>query len=182
VVDFLQEPPCADDGRQLRVQHLERDLAIVLDVVHEIDGSHTAGPEFALERVTIGERRAQGKEASRGGTITHAGRFRFGHGNATNTRDTTGERYTRAIAFVRPPQRTWIRASERMRVSGTRAGWSLTISCYGFTGASVPMSRCMRQTPSASFRQSTAYRPDDVFGLPPTFAVPAEAYRPTSNT
>ena len=96
-LDFLQEPPCADDGRQLRVQHLERDLAIVLDVVHEIDRSHTAGPEFSLERVTIGEGRAQGEEASRGGAITHAGRFRFGHGSATSGRGITGED-TRALS------------------------------------------------------------------------------------
>jgi hypothetical protein len=57
--DLAQEPLGADDGGELGAQHLDGDLAVVLEVVGEVDGGHAAGTEFALEPVAVGEGRAQ---------------------------------------------------------------------------------------------------------------------------
>ncbi len=45
-LDLGQEPLGSDDGSQLRLQDLERDLPLVLDVVREIDRRHPALTEF----------------------------------------------------------------------------------------------------------------------------------------
>ena len=45
----------AEDGRQLRPEHLERDLAVVAEVVREVDRGHAALPQLALEAVAVGE-------------------------------------------------------------------------------------------------------------------------------
>ena len=50
-LDLGQEPLGADDGSQLRLEHLQRDLPLVLQVVREIDGGHPALTEFALDAV-----------------------------------------------------------------------------------------------------------------------------------
>ncbi len=42
------------DGK-LEAQHLQRDLAVVLKVLSEIDGGHTALAEPALDAVAVGE-------------------------------------------------------------------------------------------------------------------------------
>ncbi len=41
-LDLSQETLGAEDRRQLRLQHLERYLALVTQVVREVDGSHPA--------------------------------------------------------------------------------------------------------------------------------------------
>ena len=41
------------------LQHLERDFAIVLQVVREVHGRHAAVPELALDAVAVGERDRQ---------------------------------------------------------------------------------------------------------------------------
>src|ERR1019366_8213888 len=46
----------AKHRRQLRLQHLERDVAIVLQVVREVHRRHPAGAEFALDGVAAGKR------------------------------------------------------------------------------------------------------------------------------
>jgi len=61
-LDFLQEPLGANDSCQLGAKHLERNLAIMLDVLDEIDRGHTAGPNLSLEPVAVGEGRPQGEE------------------------------------------------------------------------------------------------------------------------
>ena len=45
----------AQDGGQLRPQHLERDLAVVAEVVGQVDRRHPALPELALEAVAVGK-------------------------------------------------------------------------------------------------------------------------------
>ena len=49
--DLAQEPLGAERGGELGLQDLERDRAIVLEVVREEDGRHAAAPELALERI-----------------------------------------------------------------------------------------------------------------------------------
>jgi hypothetical protein len=38
------------------VQNLDRDFALMLEVVREIDGGHPAGADLALDTVAVGER------------------------------------------------------------------------------------------------------------------------------
>ena len=58
-LDLGEEALGADHRRELRAQHLERDLAGVLEVVGEVDGGHAAGAEFREDLVAVGERGAE---------------------------------------------------------------------------------------------------------------------------
>ena len=53
--DLALEPFGAKGDRQLRVQDLEGDVAVVLEIAREIDRGHAAAPELALERVAVSE-------------------------------------------------------------------------------------------------------------------------------
>ena len=54
-LDLGQEPLGADHGGELGAEHLERDLAVVAEVLGQVDGGHAAGAELALEAVAVGE-------------------------------------------------------------------------------------------------------------------------------
>ena len=54
-LDLGQEPLGADHGGELGAQHLERDLAVVPEVLGEVDGGHAARAELALDAVAVGE-------------------------------------------------------------------------------------------------------------------------------
>ena len=54
-LDLDQEPLGPDHGGELGPQDLEGDLAIVLEVLGEIDGGHAAGTQLALDAVAIGQ-------------------------------------------------------------------------------------------------------------------------------
>jgi hypothetical protein len=53
--DLGEETFRAQCGTQVRMQHLDRDVALVLEVMREVDGGHAAGAEFALEAVAVGQ-------------------------------------------------------------------------------------------------------------------------------
>ena len=53
--DLGEESGAADHRRELRFQHFDRDLAVVLQVVGEIHRGHSAGAEFALDAVAVSE-------------------------------------------------------------------------------------------------------------------------------
>ena len=53
--DLALEPLGAERGGELRVQHLERDRAVVPEVVREVDRRHAAAAELALEPIAVGE-------------------------------------------------------------------------------------------------------------------------------
>ncbi len=53
--DLAQEAFHTDGGRELGMEHLERDLATEVPVAGEVDRGHSAATERALERVAIGE-------------------------------------------------------------------------------------------------------------------------------
>jgi hypothetical protein len=59
-LDLAQEPLGADGVGQLGAQDLERDLAVVLDVVGEVDDSHAARAELALDAVVVRQGGVQG--------------------------------------------------------------------------------------------------------------------------
>ena len=50
-----EEPLGAEDGGQLGLQHLDRDVAVVLEVVGEIHGRHAALAQLALDPVAVGQ-------------------------------------------------------------------------------------------------------------------------------
>ncbi len=52
-LDLGQEAIAADDGAELGVEDLDRDLAAVLQVLGEVDGGHAALAELALEAVAV---------------------------------------------------------------------------------------------------------------------------------
>ena len=54
-LDLLHEPIGAEGGGEVGAQHLDGHLAVMLEILGEIDGGHAAGPEFALDGVAIRE-------------------------------------------------------------------------------------------------------------------------------
>ena len=54
-LDFGEEALGAEDGAELGVQDLDGDLAVVLEVLGEVDGGHAALAELTLDAVAIGE-------------------------------------------------------------------------------------------------------------------------------
>ena len=54
-LDLGQEPLGADDGGELGPKHLERDPAVVAEVLGEVDGGHAAGADLPLEAVAVGQ-------------------------------------------------------------------------------------------------------------------------------
>jgi hypothetical protein len=57
--DLGEETLGADYGRELRSQDFERDFTIVLQVLREIDGRHSARAELALDAVTVSNSRGK---------------------------------------------------------------------------------------------------------------------------
>ncbi len=67
--DLAQEPFARDGLGQFRMQHLDRDLAMMLEIVREEHGGHAAGAELALDAVAVGERSGEAGEVSRCGHL-----------------------------------------------------------------------------------------------------------------
>ncbi len=61
-LDLVQETLATQNCSQFGPQHLNRDVAIVLDIVSEIDGRHAAEPECVLDRVASREGVAEAME------------------------------------------------------------------------------------------------------------------------
>lgn len=55
-LDLGEEPIRPDYGGQLRPKHLHRDLAVVPEILREVDGGHAARAELALESVAVRNR------------------------------------------------------------------------------------------------------------------------------
>ena len=55
-LDLAQKPFRPQRLGQFRPQHLDRHLAVVLEVLGEVDCGHAPAPELTLDRVSIGER------------------------------------------------------------------------------------------------------------------------------
>ena len=62
-LDLLEEPLGADHRGEVRMEHLDGDLAVVFEVVRQPDRGHAAGAELALDAIAAGE---GGGETSRG--------------------------------------------------------------------------------------------------------------------
>ena len=54
-LDLLNEPLGAKDRGKLRPQHFDGDLAVVLEVVGQIDVCHAAFAQVPLDLVAVGE-------------------------------------------------------------------------------------------------------------------------------
>jgi hypothetical protein len=61
-LDLDHKPLGAEHGGELRFQNFDGDLAIVLDIVRDIHGRHSACAELSLEAVAIGKGAAQSVE------------------------------------------------------------------------------------------------------------------------
>jgi hypothetical protein len=58
-LDLAEETIDANRSGQLRPEHLDRDLAIMLEIVSEIDGCHPTSTELTLNRVAVSQRSFQ---------------------------------------------------------------------------------------------------------------------------
>ena len=66
--DLLHEPFGPEDGGEFGAQHLHRNLAVVLQVLGEVDGRHAAFAQMALDPVAVGEGGGEaGRDLSHGG-------------------------------------------------------------------------------------------------------------------
>ena len=59
-LDLPEEALRTERRRELGVEHLDRDHAVVLEVTGEVYRGHTPAPELALELVAFGEGLGQG--------------------------------------------------------------------------------------------------------------------------
>src|SRR6185437_5167945 len=71
--DLVQKALGAHDGGQLGAEHLERDEAVVPDVVSEVDGGHAAVTELSLDLIAFSQR---GREAKQLVLCGHADKMR----------------------------------------------------------------------------------------------------------
>ena len=55
-LDLLEESLRAEQRGEVGMQHLDRHLAVVLQIASEINGCHPARPELMLDRVAPGQR------------------------------------------------------------------------------------------------------------------------------
>ena len=58
-LDLLFEPLGTEGGGELGVKHLQRDRAVVLEIVGEVHGCHPAAAQLTLDAVAVGERDRQ---------------------------------------------------------------------------------------------------------------------------
>ncbi len=54
-LDFPEEAIGTKRGGQFRPEHLDRHLAVVLEILRQVDGGHAALAQFAFETEVIGE-------------------------------------------------------------------------------------------------------------------------------
>src|SRR6476620_1384247 len=54
-LDFGKETLCTKRSAQVGVQHLDRDVAPVLQVVRQVDSRHPAGAKLALDAIAVAE-------------------------------------------------------------------------------------------------------------------------------
>ena len=59
-LDFAEEALGAECGGEFGAEHLDGDLAVVLEVLGEVDGGHAALAELALDAIAV----AQGRRES----------------------------------------------------------------------------------------------------------------------
>ena len=70
-LDFLEEPLGTEDSSQLGSEDLHRHLAMMLQILGEVDRRHATRPELALDPVAVGE---GGREP--GGDLAHRAKMR----------------------------------------------------------------------------------------------------------
>ena len=68
-LDLAEEPFAAEEGRQLRPEHLDGNASMVLHVLGENDDGHPAVAQFPLDPVSIADRRRQLVEEVHGRTF-----------------------------------------------------------------------------------------------------------------
>ena len=54
-LDFVEEALRAERRRELRLEHLERDLSAVLQIVSQVHRGHASLAEYSLDAVSVGQ-------------------------------------------------------------------------------------------------------------------------------
>jgi hypothetical protein len=71
-LDLLLKSLGADRERQLRIEHFERDLSAMPDVLRQVDGGHPATSDFAFDSVTPADSGAQPRRVNYGQRVSLA--------------------------------------------------------------------------------------------------------------
>ncbi len=79
-LDLAEEPLGADDGGEFGAEDLDGDLAVVLEVMREVDGGHAALAELALKAVAVSEGRGEPRAGA-----AHGFTFAFSSSNQFST-------------------------------------------------------------------------------------------------
>ena len=91
-LDLAQEPLGAQRGGQLRAEHLDGDLAVVLQVVREVNVRHPAAADFSAEVVAGRERGPQAIDHA-----LHTGTHETPRGAGRNTATWRRDREPRSL-------------------------------------------------------------------------------------
>ena len=118
-VDLVQEPFGADRARDVRTQHLERDVAVMLAVVRDVYRRHPAASEDATDLVPVRDRRGElGRHTCRCGRHWRRDRRRGGvHAENIGRDHAAGRRKLVSAVLVRPARRSQFDACCEPRVS-----------------------------------------------------------------
>ena len=54
-LDLVQEPLGTKHSTEFRLEHLDRDIAVMLEIVREVHGDHAALTEFAAHAVAVAQ-------------------------------------------------------------------------------------------------------------------------------
>jgi len=60
-LDFAQKALSAERLREVGFEHLDRDLAIVLEVAREVHGGHATLPKFAFNAIAVGQHHGESR-------------------------------------------------------------------------------------------------------------------------
>src|SRR5688572_18907638 len=103
-LDLDHETLCTQHGSQLRLQYLERDLAVVLDILGEIDGGHSPLTELAYNSVSVGNRGGETLESDGSECRICHWRQTCGTPVVTSMATLAGDAAGGAIGHRRPPR------------------------------------------------------------------------------
>ncbi len=87
--DLAQEPLGPDHGGQLGSQHLDRDLAVVPQILREVDCGYASLAQLALDAVAVGEGGRERRRENAHGPTRFSGRNRHSEDSSPRATVTT---------------------------------------------------------------------------------------------
>ena len=135
VLISTHEPLGAEYGRELGLENFDRDVAVVLEILREVDRRHAAGAELALDAVSVGQRGCE--------TVDHGRR-------ASSRQSGFGERSGRSLRLSDEARANCRRGGPPRGSAVVRGG-----SGCGLSSAERPLGRHRRVTRTARVARTT---------------------------